>query len=119
MKGLMERVPVFVRAVFIGLAIAFIGTGAWGWLISLNLAHGSLFPWSVPFMVIVLVLWWRYFARGRGAPSSTEEARRLGGRANRVPESLWAPALSTGILGLIAVLLLQGVLGRLVSLPQE
>jgi hypothetical protein len=32
---------------------------------------------------------------------------------------VWGPALLAGALGLLAVLLLQGVLGRLVSLPQQ
>jgi len=36
-----------------------------------------------------------------------------------VPEHLWGPAIGAGVLGLIGVLLLQGVLGRLVTLPQQ
>jgi CAAX protease family protein len=70
-------------------------------------------------MAVVLGAWWQYFVRGRGWPAATAEARRLGARANRVPEHLWGAALGAGMLGLVSVLLLQGVLARLVSLPQQ
>ena len=40
-------------------------------------------------------------------------------RANVLPADLWGPALLAGMLGLASVLLLQGVLGRLVALPQQ
>src|SRR5262245_40947421 len=88
-------IPVLLRAVVSGLVIAFIGTGAWGWLITTNLAHGSRLPWAVPPMAAFLFLWWRYFARGWGAPSSTSRTRCLAARANRVAESLWGPALAS------------------------
>jgi Type II CAAX prenyl endopeptidase Rce1-like len=48
-----------------------------------------------------------------------QPARRTNSRANRLPDDVWGPALLAGILGLMCVLLLQGVLGRLVSLPQQ
>jgi membrane protease YdiL (CAAX protease family) len=70
-------------------------------------------------MACILFAWWLYFAKGRGRPGSTSGARRRYGRANRVPEELWGPALGAGMLGLVAILLLQGVLGRLVVLPQQ
>lgn len=40
-------------------------------------------------------------------------------RANRLPEETWGPALLAGMLGLVSVVLLQGVLSRLVALPQQ
>ena len=43
----------------------------------------------------------------------------MNSRANAVSEDAWVPALPVGILGLISVLLLQGVLGRLVALPAQ
>lgn len=70
-------------------------------------------------MAPVLVAWWLYFARGRGWPARTAEARRIGGRANTVPDHLWGPALGAGALGLVATLLLQGVLARKVTLPRQ
>ena len=65
-----------------------------------------------------LWLYWRY-ARGNGWPQSTAAARRTNSRANRLPDDVWGPALLAGVLGLIGVLLLQRVLSRLVSLPQQ
>lgn len=70
-------------------------------------------------MAPILVVWWIYFARGRGPPKSTADARRIAGRANRVPDQLWGPALGAGALGLVATLLLQGVLARMVTFPRQ
>jgi membrane protease YdiL (CAAX protease family) len=88
-------------------------------LVAANIRRGSNVPWAVPIMAVLLTVFWWYFIRGRGWPDSTREARRLGARANRVPDNLMGPALGAGLLGLIGVLLLQGVLGRLISLPQQ
>lgn len=113
------RVPALLRSVLVGLTVGLLGTWTWAGLIAANTKHGSTVPWAVPAMAVILTAWWWYFARGWGWPRSTAEARRLGGRANRVPDPLWAPALGAGMLGLIGVLLLQGVMARLVSLPQQ
>jgi membrane protease YdiL (CAAX protease family) len=113
------RIPALLRAVVVGLSVGLLGTVFWAMLVNANIRHGSDVPWAVPIMAILLAAWWWYFARGRGWPISTGEARRLSARANPVPDHLWGPALGTGLLGLIGVLLLQGVLGRLISLPQQ
>ena len=70
-------------------------------------------------MAIYLWLYWRYFVRGTGWPRSTADARRMNARANALPHEAWGPALLAGLLGLASVLLLQGVLSRLVALPQQ
>jgi membrane protease YdiL (CAAX protease family) len=72
----------------------------------------------VPPTALYLWLYWRY-VHGAGWPRSTMEARRISYRANAVPEDVWGMALFAGLLGLVAVLLLQGVMGRLVSLPKQ
>ena len=108
-----------VRAVVVGLAVALAGTLPWVGLIKANVRFVPSVPWSVPVMALVLAAWWLYFVRGRGWPEGTGRSRRLGSRANAVPAQLWGPALGTGILGLLAMLLFQGVLGRLVTLPQQ
>jgi membrane protease YdiL (CAAX protease family) len=102
-----------------GLAAGLLGTGSWAALISANIRRWPDVPWSVPVMALVLAAWWQYFARGRGWPAATAEARRLAARANPVPDHLWGAAIGAGILGLVGVLLLQGILARLVSLPQQ
>lgn len=116
--GLWLRVPVLVRAVLAGLAAAIAGTMPWAILLSANTRHLSTLPWAVPIMAGYLWLYWRY-ARGDGWPQSTAAVRRANSRANRLPEDLWGLALLAGILGLVGVLLLQGVLGRFVSFPRQ
>ena len=57
--------------------------------------------------------------RGTGWPRSTADTRRMRARANSLPPDAWGPALLAGTLGLSGVLLLQGVLSRLIALPQQ
>jgi membrane protease YdiL (CAAX protease family) len=118
-KQLWLRIPALLRAVIVGLAVVSLGTVPWATLASMNIKHWPDVPWSVPVMALVLVAWWKYFVRGRGWPAATAERRRLDARANPVPDHLWGVALGAGILGLVSVLLLQGVLARLVPLPQQ
>ena len=113
------RIPVLVRAVAVGLAVGFVGTLPWARLVAANTQHLPSIPWAAPVMAFILVAWWLYFAKGWGGPEVTARARRLSGRANRVPDQLWGPALGAGALGLLATLLLQGVLARLVTLPRQ
>jgi membrane protease YdiL (CAAX protease family) len=116
--ALWRRVPVVVRAVLTGLAVAAAGTTPWALLVSANSTHASAVPWAVPPTALYLWLFWRY-VRGAGWPRSTAEARRASCRANSLPEEVWGTALFAGVLGLVAVLLLQGVMSRLVTLPQQ
>lgn len=114
-----SQVPVLIRAVGIGLVVAATGTLPWAALVAANLRYGSDVPWAAVVMAPILVLWWRYMVDGHGAPASTRHTRRLDSRANAVSEDLWGLAIGAGLLGLVATLLLQGVLGRLVTLPQQ
>lgn len=113
-----RRLPVVVRAVLTGLVVALAGTTPWAVMVSANTKHGSAVPWAVPPTALYLWLFWRY-VRGEGWPRSTAEARRTQCRANHVSEDVWGMALLAGLLGLVAVLALQGVMGRLVTLPQQ
>src|SRR5262245_18922096 len=118
LRSLWIRVPIVVRAILVGGIAALLGTSPWAFLVSLNLRHGSAVPWAVA--PTALYLWlYVWYARGKGWPRSTAEARRATCRWNRVPEEVWGPALFAGLTGLVSVLLLQGVLGRLVRLPQQ
>jgi membrane protease YdiL (CAAX protease family) len=118
MHALWDRTPVLLRAVLTGLIAAGAGTIPWAVLVSLNMTHWSTVPWAVPPTALYLWLYWRY-VRGKGWPRSTADARRANCRANLVPGDLWGPALFAGLLGLVAVLLFQGFLSRLVTLPQQ
>jgi membrane protease YdiL (CAAX protease family) len=113
------RLPVLVRALLSGAVAAAAGSLPWAALVSANIRHGSAIPWAAPIMAVYLVLYWRYVIRGWGWPASTAAARRANSRANGVPADAWGPALLAGMLGLVSVLLLQGVIGRLVVLPQQ
>lgn len=114
-----RRLPVVVRAVFAGVAAAAAGTLPWARLVSANSRHGSALPWAVPVMAAYLALYWRYLARGWGWPQSTADARRANARANAPHGEVWGVALLAGMLGLGSILLLQGVMSRLVVLPQQ
>lgn len=115
---LWRRLPVVVRAVLTGLVVALAGTTPWAVLVSANTKHWSGVPWAVPPTALYLWLFWRYVG-GSGWPRSTAEARHTHRRANRLSDDVWGMALVAGLLGLVAVLALQGVMGRLVTLPQQ
>jgi membrane protease YdiL (CAAX protease family) len=69
-------------------------------------------------MILVLVLYWRYF-RGDGWPESTKAVRRLCIRKTRLPAKVWAWSL---IAALIGAVLLQAILVftfRVVEFPSE
>lgn len=110
--------PVLVQAIVTGLAVAAAGTIPWAILVSANLKFGVSIPWASLVMVGYLWLFWQY-TRGRGWPRSTAVARRENSRANSLPDVAWGPALLAGVVGLVSILLLQGVLSRLVVLPQQ
>ena len=116
--ALWVRLPVIVQAVVTGLAVATAGTVPWATLASANIKYQPALPWAVPIMAVYLWVFWRY-VRGEGWPRSTAAARRASSRANALPSDLWGPALLAGVLGLVSVLLLQGVLSRLVALPPQ
>jgi membrane protease YdiL (CAAX protease family) len=112
-------IPALVRAVASGVVVGLLGTIPWASMVTANTRVLPTVPWASLAMAVILFAWWRYFVRGRGWPGSTAEARRRAARANPVPDDLWGPALGAGLLGLVTTLLLQGVLGRLVTLPQQ
>ena len=113
------RLPVLPRAVLVGLAVAAAGTVPWAALVSANIRYLSAVPWAVPVMAAYLWWFWWYFVNGSGWPGSTAVSRRTSARANRLPDEAWVPALFAGMRGLTSVLLLQGLLGRLVTLPHQ
>jgi len=109
---------VIVRAVLTGAVAAAAGTLPWASLVAANLKFLPSVPWAVPLTALYLWLYWRYL-RGEGWPRSTAQARRATLRANPLSEDVWAAALFAGGLGLMALVLLLGVMNRLVRLPQQ
>jgi membrane protease YdiL (CAAX protease family) len=118
MTHLWKRLPVVVQAVISGLLLATAGTVPWALLVSANTKYWSSVPWAVPPTALYLWFFWR-FVRGNTPPRSTSETRRALCRAQPPDDDAWGMALFAGFLGLVAVVLLQGVLGRLVTLPQQ
>ena len=116
--ALWRRLPVVVRAVLTGLAVAAAGAAPWAVLLWANSKYWSAVPWAVPPTALYLWLFWRY-VRGAGWPRSTAEARRANSRANRLSDDVWGVALFAGALGFAAVMLLQGVLSRIVAMPRQ
>ena len=117
-RSLWRRLPVVVRAVLTGSLLATVGTVPWALLAAANQKLWPSVPWAVPPTVLYLWLFWRYTG-GAGWPRSTAEARRVNRRANDLSGDVWGAALLAGTLGLVAVVLLLSVMGRLVVLPQQ
>jgi len=118
MIAFWRRLPVIVRAALIGGLVATLGTLPWALLVSLNIKYGSAVPWAVAPTALYLWFFWRY-VRGAGWPRATAEARRTLARANPVPDDMWGLAIFAGLLGLVVVLLLQTIMSRLVTIPQQ
>jgi membrane protease YdiL (CAAX protease family) len=110
---------IVLRAVVIGVLAAGAATLPWAYLISANVAHGSTLAWCVPIMATYLAMYWQLVVRDRRWPARWTRAIRESARANPVPADAWGVALFAGMFGLGAVVLLQGIMARLVTLPQQ
>ena len=75
------RIPIWVKAIFIGFVILELGTKLWSIIAFTNITVTPEIPWSFPLMVIVLVLIWNYL-NGKWAPKSTQKTRRMWLRGN-------------------------------------
>jgi membrane protease YdiL (CAAX protease family) len=113
-----QRVPLLIRALLTGSVVCFSGATVWSILLGLNLHFASSIPWSVPLMVILLWVYWRYLG-GEGWPRSTAETRRANLRVSRVSGGVWVWALSAGVLSVASIVNLQLVYARLVQVPME
>ena len=115
--SLWRRIPVILRAIFVGILLAAVGAIPWAILVSVNTKYFPAVPWAVVPAGLWLWLFWR-FASGR-RPRSCAEARRKLGRANFPSADVWSIALIAGVLGLATAVLLQRIMVRLVTLPQQ
>ena len=79
----ISKIPVWIKAVFLGLFVVIAVTGVWSLLVGLNISITPRIPWSFGAMGIVLWLVWKYL-RGSGPPASTSETRREWLRAGKV-----------------------------------
>jgi membrane protease YdiL (CAAX protease family) len=118
MISLWRRLPIIVRAIITGGAVATFGTVPWALLASANQKFLPTVPWAVLPTGLYLWVFWRYLG-GAGWPQSTAGVRRMHRRATRLPEDVWAAALLAGAIGLVALVLLLGIVNRLVRLPAQ
>lgn len=112
-----RRVPIILRAVVSGFLLAAAGTIPWAILVSLNTKYFRAVPWAVVPAGLYLWMFWR-FASGRWLGWGAEARRKLA-RAKFLSADVWGVALIAGVLGLASVVLLQRIMVRLVTLPQE
>jgi membrane protease YdiL (CAAX protease family) len=111
-------VDVVLRAVLVGMLVAMAGTIPRNLIFAANLRYQPGVPWAVPLTALYLWFFWRYL-QGAGPPDSTSDERRAGLRANRVSGRLWALALVSGGLGIVALVFGLRIVNRLVVLPQQ
>jgi membrane protease YdiL (CAAX protease family) len=87
----------------------------WNILIVANLGEGSVFPWAVPVMALVLWAMWKYLG-GKWWPRSTSEARRNYLRAKRVSSVVFVWSVLAGVLSIAALAGYWIVMFRLVKM---
>lgn len=116
MKILANRIVWVVWAGVLGYIIALLGQGIWTALISANLASGTVIPWSVPLMALILWPMWLYLD-GRGWPQRLSAARHRYLRANLLPRHVFGWAFLAGALATTALVGLWIVMARLVRMP--
>lgn len=111
-------IGLIARAVGVGVLALLVGTIPRNifWFANLRFVVG--FPWAVPVIAFYIWLCWRYM-RGDGPPSSTSETRRVNLRANRLPGSVWAWALTAGVVALVTLVVGLRLENRLVRLPEQ
>jgi membrane protease YdiL (CAAX protease family) len=114
------RMPldVIVHAVVVGMAVALAGSIPRSLLFVANLRWFTAVPWAVPLTALYLWLFWRYLS-GAWPRDSTAAERRAALRANPLPIRVWAWALLTGGLGIVALVLGLRLANRFIELPEQ
>lgn len=110
-----RSLPVLLRALLAGAAVATAGTMPWAALSLANQRYLVAVPWAVPIMAIYLWLLWRWL-RGDGAPASTSADRKASLRARAISPDLFVMTVFAGILGFVSLIPFTILLGRLVTL---
>src|SRR5262245_38649501 len=101
MRTLSSRILAVVWAAV--LAFLILGVAQiWGIVLVVNLSTSPVIPWAVPLMALILWLMWQYL-NGRWWPRRTSEARQRLLRAKPVSRRVFAWALVTGVLAIVAL----------------
>lgn len=115
MLTLWQRLPIVLRALLGGTAVAAAGTLPWAGLSVANQKYLVAVPWAVVVMAIYLWFLWRWL-RGDGWPSTTSTSRRQSLRANTVEPEAFGLAIFAALIGFAALMPFAMLLGRLVTL---
>jgi len=110
-SGSETTLALIGRAVIIGTVVALAGTIPRDIFFALNLRFLAGIPWAVPVTGIYLWFFWKQL-------ESTDERRRLL-RANPLPVRVWLWALTAGLLGIVALVLVLNIANRFVALPEQ
>lgn len=78
------KVPLVVRSVLLGFGVSTLGIGIWT-IVATTIAP----PWSILVMVVILILFWRYFS-GKWNPSNTQAFRRFCVRQINLKRPVWS-----------------------------
>jgi len=97
-----QRLPIWFRAIILGLTVAGVPTIVWAVLAATNLKLTPGLPWSVPLMAGILWLYWRYLDGG-GPQRHLAEFCREHLRAVALTPQAWRLALVAGGSALAAV----------------
>ncbi len=110
------RIPIWLKAIFLGFIILELGTKLWSIIAIANLRLSPNIPWSFPLMAIVLLMIWKYLD-GNWIPKSTKRVRQLWMRANSLTKRKrkwgWISAILLGCT--IFCLIILGI--RIMDVP--
>jgi membrane protease YdiL (CAAX protease family) len=97
-----RKLPIWLRAILLGILVAGVPTIIWALLAATNLKLTPTVPWSVPAMAGVLWLYWRYL-RGEGPQPRLAAYRKEHLRAIELTPHVWRWALLAGGSAIAAV----------------
>ena len=94
-KKLWGRIPVLVRAIFIGFIVNTIGTMSWPLF-----ATFLPIPYAILTLAIFLVVYWKFFS-GRWGPKASARERAANFRRTRLARPVWKWSLAAALLFVI------------------
>lgn len=97
-----RKLPVWLRAILLGLLVTGVPTTIWSILAAANLKLTPRIPWSVPAMAGILWLYWRYL-RGEGPQPRLAAFRKEHLRAVELTPRVWRWSLIAGGSAIAAV----------------
>ena len=98
--------PVFIRAIIVGLIVFEIGSDGAAAIMFGNLKFHPEIPWALPVVLVFCSLYWAYFS-GWGFPAATREARAVRARNGPVPGVVWLAAVPAMVFGVLTCVTLR------------